>query len=654
MAHSPYCWWLRALCLVMLPACSLWPELCQAQDQFDLVAVGQPEMASRAEFDGDRLFITDAMGQSFAYERQSQFDTQDGTLLGFYCAEARQMLRFPAAGRGVMWIGDPQGLEWRRSQQRVVPVGRGLPQGNPGPGPGPGPGLGIDQGHGHDEHHHRGPQWGPSAAMIGPDQYWLAQINNVGGLVVHDGYGDNWRRLPDLTPSGLVPDGHVAIVRDPSGQGYRLLTIDPNGRLIDARDPRIILAPDVVLAPGGCLAVTEDHDPRAVYTVDAFGQLIQIDLINGQTYALDVAGVRWLPGQPLVAVSSGQRQRQPEAVVFLVDRGGRLVSLTYDAGRTTAAAIADGFVPSGQLAATLSGDPTASLFVCAVDVFGELRLYSPDGAGWQQVTGPDARFLPGSHVGLAYGPVLPEISVVGSNGDLIVWEANRNGWTYAVVAGGFNPGAPVMLPRGHDHVFALDHQGQIAVGQYAQGEWGCYLCRAEWDFTPRLQSRQIVPYAPLPPATVILENTSYEPLIVQIVDNQSPQRPLEIEILPGESAIQVFERDAGAMLEEVYLVPGPVPGMWTESVQQIPLPPQPRYMLVVWAERVTYQYVDERPGRQPGALPNFDLSTNVSLGVISLPPGELLRDGDRIDVLTEAAYSQAPGAAAWTPPPRQP
>lgn len=647
MAYFSQHWLLRALCLVLLPAGALWPGLCPAQEQFDLVAVGQPEMASRAQFDGDRLFITDAMGQTFAYQRQPRFDTQDGSYFGYYCAEARLMLRFPAAGRGVMWLGDPQGIEWRRSQQRVVPVGRGMPPGVPGPGPDPGAGprVGIAQGQVHDEHQHRdhrGSQWGPSAAMIGPDQYWLAQINNAGGLVVHDGYGDNWRRLPDQTPSGLVPDGHVVIVRDPSGQGYRLLTIDPNGRLIDARNPRIVLTPDVVLAPGGCLAVTEDHVPRAVYSVDAFGRLVQMDLISGQTLVMDVDGVRWLPGQPLVAVSTGQRQGVPEAVVFLIDRGGRLVSLSYDRGRTIASAIADGFVPSGHLAATLSGDPTASLFVCAVDVFGELRLYSPGGAGWQQVTGPDARFLPGSHVALAYGPLLPEISVVGSNGDLVVWEANRNGWTYAVVAGGFNPGAPVILPRERDHVFALDHQGQIAIGRYAGGEWSCYLCRDGWDFTPRLQSRQVIPYAPLPPATVMLENTSYEPLIVQIVDNQIPQRPLEIEILPGESVIQVFERDAGAMLEEVYLTPGLVPGMWSESVQQIPLPPQPRYTLVVWAERVTYQYIDRRPGRQPGALPDFDLSTNVSLGVFTLPPDELLRDGDRIDVLTEAAYSQAP------------
>jgi hypothetical protein len=93
-------------------------------------------------------------------------------------------------------------------------------------------------------------------------------------------------------------------------------------------------------------------------------------------------------------------------------------------------------------------------------------------------------------------------------------------------------------------------------------------------------------------------------------------------------------------------VPGP--GGWIEQVQTFPVPPQPRFTVVAWANRVTYSYVDRKG---VSVLPDFDLKTHVSLGVFPLPPGEYLRDGETVDVFQEALYQGNPGAAAGFGPP---
>jgi hypothetical protein len=245
--------------------------------------------------------------------------------------------------------------------------------------------------------------------------------------------------------------------------------------------------------------------------------------------------------------------------------------------------------------------------------------------------------------------VRPTVSLVAPGGEWIFWEPAPDDWVRTLVQPGFGPGAPVVMAPGPGHLFTLDQAGDFAVGYYHDAAWHSYLCRRGFDRAPQLVERRIVPNDPLPPATVTLDNSGAEPLFVQVVDDFDPRRPVEVEI-PARGAVQqVFERDAGATVQETYLVPGPMYGSWVERVQEYSLPPRPRYSLVVWAQRVTYQYIDEREDRPEGALGSFDLRSNVSLGVIPIPPGDLLQDGERIDVPAEAAYRNNPGAAAWDP-----
>ncbi len=76
--------------------------------------------------------------------------------------------------------------------------------------------------------------------------------------------------------------------------------------------------------------------------------------------------------------------------------------------------------------------------------------------------------------------------------------------------------------------------------------------------------------------------------------------------------VKSLARDAGSTIEETYLVPGPL-GTLIERTELHPVPPQQRYTLVAWSNKVTYQYIDNRRNRPKGAVPSFDLKTHVSL-----------------------------------------
>jgi hypothetical protein len=105
------------------------------------------------------------------------------------------------------------------------------------------------------------------------------------------------------------------------------------------------------------------------------------------------------------------------------------------------------------------------------------------------------------------------------------------------------------------------------------------------------------------------------------------------------------------VLEERYLVPGPV-GTLIEEVHSYPIPPQQRYDVVAWSNRVQYRYIDRKKNKPPGALANFDVKRHASLGVIPIPPGELLRNAEVINVQDAAQALRNPGAAVWYPRPQ--
>jgi len=162
-------------------------------------------------------------------------------------------------------------------------------------------------------------------------------------------------------------------------------------------------------------------------------------------------------------------------------------------------------------------------------------------------------------------------------------------------------------------------------------------------FAPQLVSRSVVPNPALTPANIELVNSHSDPVVLKIADRRSPGKPKELPIAPGESGKFRIDRDAGAVLKEVYLVPGPL-GTLVEQVHQYPLPPKIYYDVVVYDNRVTSVFFDRTKNRT--SKPDSVQRSLVSLGAFSLPPGELLREGDRVDAYQEAKHQDNPGAAA--------
>jgi hypothetical protein len=230
---------------------------------------------------------------------------------------------------------------------------------------------------------------------------------------------------------------------------------------------------------------------------------------------------------------------------------------------------------------------------------------------------------------------------VGPGGVWQDWDFVSGQWNQAVVNRGFLTGAPIVADPVTQSAFGVDATGRLIAGGYWDDAWHSHLLVPGLNYAPALVERQIVPNLALKPATVFFDNSSPEELVVQMVD--ATRGKAQFNVPPGGSVPRTIPRDGGGILQETYLVPGPLGG-FVERVDSFPLPPQPGPTMVVWSKRVTYSYIDKKG---ISVVPDFDLKTHVSLGVFDLPPGNYLRDGDRFDVFAEAAGRQNPGAARW-------
>jgi hypothetical protein len=176
------------------------------------------------------------------------------------------------------------------------------------------------------------------------------------------------------------------------------------------------------------------------------------------------------------------------------------------------------------------------------------------------------------------------------------------------------------------------------------GHWRPAICCPEFAVAPRLVSRSVRSHPPLAPADIEFVNRHNEELVVRIMDRRRPGTTRELRLLPQESWSYRIERDSGGVWEEVYLVPGGPTG-WVEQVQQVPLPPRILYDVLLYANRVTSVYFDRTTNKSD--IPDSAQTSLVSIGMFPMPPGDMIRDGERIDAYREAKAHANPGAAAW-------
>lgn len=337
----------------------------------------------------------------------------------------------------------------------------------------------------------------------------------------------------------------------------------------------------------------------------------------------------------------------------MIDRKGAIVVYSQDGmGQWFGPEyVDDEFVSAGHLS-VWSHPGTLTREIAAVDSLGRLQVLHPHEGGWTKSTIPGVKLPPGAPLtgfetsaGINLSSVLPD-------GQWVEFFEFQGNWNQRVLAPGFPSHAPLASSKLGPMLFATDITGRLVSSLWDGNEWRTSLC-VPGDFsgpgyldTPQLVSRRLVSSAPINPATIQLVNTTQEEMVVRIRDSRIPGKVEEIALKPGGTSPFVADRDAGGTLEEVYIVPGPAGPI--QQVRQIPLPPRQFFDVIVYANRVTYQYIDKR--KQRGPLPDFNETSQVSVGSFPLPAGNLLADGTQLDVFQIASSNRNPGAAAIQDP----
>ncbi|MFV0446083.1 MAG: hypothetical protein ACK5Q5_21105 [Planctomycetaceae bacterium] len=661
--------------------------LAFGQQRFSLTVSNDPLLASVAVLGERDLQITDSQGQTFRYQRETQFDTPDGQYLGFYSAAARQPLRWPVTGQGTMLIGDPTGQAWRASAQQIQPAGGGggMPVIRPRPGPVSPPTHPSEAG--------TPPVFGPTAGQpppganataaslfgllrpnglaggyqgapmhigVGADlrgRPRMAMIDQDGSVQVYDGTDDGWRFAHELAARGLAPGAPLGLTPDVVPGRIRVIAVTTSGVLtMLAQDQGpLSVASNILFPPAASISTSIQDIHRRAYAVDAVGRMWELDLSfggGGQRHQVVESQPGLLvPGSPVQVLSTlDPASGRVIQTLFVTDSRGTI--LQYQSmlgGWTPRMEVAIGFVPGAPVGATLLDLPNRVrlLYLAAVDWQGRLQLLSGDPSNLQSTIIDAGQLPPGAPVALQSTLEGPLISAVGMDGQWRTWRPGTAGaWSGDRLFGGFPPAAPVIVDPLTGGLIAADVRGRVVPAAWQNGSWTCSLCDPTIPLPPRLVSRQVIPNPALPPARVTLINSGDEELVVQVGDAAAPANSIELRIPMRGTVQHIFERDAGGTVDEVYQIPGLIGG-WTEQSNRYPLPPQPRYSLAVWANRTTYQYVNKNPNKPKGALPDFDLKSHVSLGVFDLPPGELLHDGETLDVHRAATLNGNPGAAGY-------
>ena len=633
-------------------------------EQYILGVPGRQDLTSTARVDRQQLVITDGQNQTFIYQRMPRLDTSDGRYLGFYSQAAGQTLRWPANNAGSMLIGDAAGQRWRQSEQQIQPLaGGGLRQPNnivtrrpafdqfDRRGPVDPRGLNNQFGQ-QNVRQQQQPYSGPMEVAYTPAGERALDVGYIGpqgDLQLYRGWRDQWQPHQIATlqsQAGLLPGAPLRLVSREGRQLPSAYTVNSGGQLVEIVNGNQVraVADNVQFAPRSNLHVTSTQQGPIGYAVDAQGRLWNLDIAGGRHQLIDQSTDRFSPGAPISVVTQPLGGRGFQENLYLVDRTGRIVNYSQQGGQWGGPqVVAAGFPPGAPLAAAVFPEGQRNqIRLAGVDVRGHVQTLGMTGVGWQTLPVQGAILPPGSPLAFTQLGTTWSLSGVGPGGVWNEWDYVSGRWNPSVIARGFLSGSPIVADPYLQTAFGVDATGRLVAGGYWDNAWHSHLLVPGLDYATPLVERTIVGAQNLPPATVYFDNSTPEELVVQMVDPFAG-RPIQFNIPPGGSVTQQIPRQGAGTLQEVYLVPGPF-GEWVERVDTFPMPPQPGPTVVAWSKRVTYTYIDPKG---ISVVPDFDLKNNVSLGVFELPPGDYLRDGDRIDVFAEAASRRNPGAAQF-------
>ena len=311
-------------------------------------------------------------GNHFAIQRVPQFDTRDGRYLGFSSANAQQAIRWPVDGRGVMQIGDLNGTNWRPSRmqiQKVVPRWQKVAR--------------VTRALGRTY---------VAAVESGRNRTTVGYIDPEGNVQLFEGRGRIWNHRPIARVEGLVPGAPLAIALDPHSQIPLIYSATWDGELLEISEGRRVrgVAPELRFIPRTVLRLIDRGSSLQLFAVDRFGVIWNIDPAPGaRPEAVEPRTERYDAGVPLFLIPGAADQ------LFLVDRGGALVSYSREGGRWLGPQFVDrGFVSGAHIAGALYNNvrDAPGAHVAAVDADGRIALYTETRGRWPRSPAPSAPF----------------------------------------------------------------------------------------------------------------------------------------------------------------------------------------------------------------------------------------------------------------------
>lgn len=484
----------------------------------------------------------------------------------------------------------------------------------------------------------------------------VGYISGTGELTLFDGSSGGWTQRAGIYPHALVASAPLGLLPQSPGDAWpSVVTVSATNKLI-----RIINGglPQILLAGhnfpiGSSLKVVRNGLNSIVLAVDGAGQLWAIDLTTAIGHKVNSPAELFPQGCSISAVAAGGQYH-----LFAVDQTGTL-HYYFGAGAVwTSVPLAGGLIPGTSVATDIfpMGLPALQrLTVSVIDPAGQLLLWSkPTGLPWSPPFVLATGQSPGAPIEISNTAFGPMVSTINAAGLWNIWRYDPMAdWMHDVIGTGFIPGAPIVCTPGFGTFFTVDGPGRLVCANWNGTLWSSIYAMPDLDYSPQLVSRQFIPAAELPPARVLLFNSGKDPLLVQMVDLFDPRQLQEQRIEPGATLEIQLARESGGTLEETFLVPGPL-GTLLEQTASYPVPPGQRFTLALWSDKETYKvlpFKDAKKGAPKSVTEGFSRRSNVSLGVIPIPPGDLLRDGEQLDVVQIARRLNNRGAVVNFPAP---
>jgi len=477
-----------------------------------------------------------------------------------------------------------------------------------------------------------------------------------GKLILFDGGGAGWTLRPVAYPHALVPGSPLVLIPQAGGEIWpTVMTVSSTNNLLQIVNGGAaqILIPAHSFPIGAHLELVQNGPQRLVLGITGTGDLWSVDPATNVGHQINSPMESFPFGASISAVAAGGQYH-----VFAVDNFGTMHYFFGNGAIWSSVAIAGGLIPGTAVAADvfpIGLPPSPKLNVSAIDPAGNLVLWSkPAGLPWLPPAVVSIGQSPGAPVAIGDSAFGPMISTISSGGNWHVWLHELPGvWIDHPVGPGFFMGAPIVFAPAVRTFLTVDPIGRMVCANWNGSAWGTGYAMPLLAYTPQLVSRQVIPNPELPPARVLLANSGTDPLLVQIVDLFIPRQPPEETIPPGGQIEITLQRESGGFLEEVFLIPGPG-GVLIEQTARHPIPPEQRFTLAMWSDRETYKvlpFKDARKGAPKSVTEGFSRRSQVSLGVIPIPPGELLRDGEQFDLVQIAKSLNNPGAVVHFPKP---